>query len=100
MVLANAYSRLAEVFDRNGLVFPGLKPAAFSGRRIRDLEPRGAGDFVLRHGAKDCVNRELGNLIVAVEGFELVLEFQGKTYVLQSAGDSRGIIAPNQAEKA
>ncbi|QDT97777.1 hypothetical protein [Gimesia aquarii] len=28
---------------------------------------------------------------VAVEGFELVLDFQGKTYILGFAGDSRGI---------
>ena len=33
---------------------------------------------------------------VAVEGLEVVLDFQGKTYILGFAGDSRGI---NRAER-
>ena len=39
---------------------------------------------------------------VAVEGFEVVLDFQGKTYVLCFAGDTQGIFeakhVPNHAD--
>jgi hypothetical protein len=34
----------------------------------------------------------LENARVAEEGFEVVLDFQGTTYILGFAGDSRGII--------
>ena len=34
--------------------------------------------------------------LVAEEGLELVVSFQGKTYILTKAGDSRGIIRAEQ----
>lgn len=36
------------------------------------------------------------DLAAAEEGLELALDFQGKTYILAFAGDSRGIIRPEQ----
>jgi len=39
----------------------------------------------------------LENAIVAEKGFEVVVEYRGKTYILAKAGDSRGIIGKESA---
>ena len=53
--------------------------------------------IIVRQQRKPCRSSGLAKAYeVAAEGLEVCLEFQGKTYILAVAGDSRGIIRSEQ----